>query len=46
LNRDLDLADGTPLFFSADTVWVAFTKKNWNAEGIAGIFFYLSYSVS
>ncbi len=36
----LEYADGTPYFFTADTVWVAFTKIfPWNAEGIAGISF-------
>ncbi len=36
----LEYADGTPFFFTADTVWTAFTKIfPWNSAGIAGISF-------
>lgn len=36
----LEYADGKPFFFTADTVWVAFTKIfPWQTEGIAGISF-------
>jgi len=36
----LEYADGTPFFYTGDTVWVAFTKIfPWNSEGIAGISF-------